>query len=69
MEWLSGCMLVINKPWKKGIISGFCHVASNKIYNLHVNCPTGKNSWFGYQRALANNEVDKFKHGPGLPTS
>ena len=53
---------------KKAIISGFCHVASYKIKN-HVNCQTGKNSWCRYQRAVASNEVDKFRHGPCLPTN
>ena len=27
---------------KRGITSGFCHVASNKNNNLNVNWPTGK---------------------------
>lgn len=52
---------------KKSIFAGFCHVASNKEKNYHIHCPPGKYSWCGYQRAVADGDVDKFKHGPGLP--
>ena len=47
---------------KKAIHASLFHCASSESRPLHDHCPTGPESWCGFQR-------DKYncKHGPGLP--
>ena len=51
---------------QKAIMASFCHVSSSKTNAWHDNCPTGSDSWRGYQRDKANNTV-VYKPSPGLP--
>ena len=51
---------------KKAVYAVFLHVSSSKADHCHIHCPTGLDSWCGYQRDIANG-TKTFKHGAGLP--
>ena len=52
---------------KKAIYASVFHVASSKTNCWHDHCPTGKDSWCGYQADLANG-TKHYVPGAGLPT-
>lgn len=56
------------KSMKKAVHAALFHVASSKEKNYYVHCPTGTDSWCGFQRdqTLGTN---KYKDGKGLPLS
>lgn len=47
---------------KKAIHASLFHCASSESRPLHDHCPTGPESWCGFQR-----DKNNYKHGPELP--
>lgn len=51
----------------KAIWATFFHLSSNINQPFHGKCPEGSNSWCSFQRAKANDQLNSYKHKPGLP--
>lgn len=51
---------------EKAIWATFYHRGSTDENPQHQNCPPGRSSWCGWQRAAAEGEEKDFKHKPGF---
>ena len=50
---------------KRDIVASLYHVASTDAKPQHQHCPSGENSWCGYQRDVAN-KTSTYKHKHGI---
>lgn len=47
---------------KKAILASFYHKCSTDANPQHEHCPAGADSWCGYQKAVASDQLHNFKH-------
>lgn len=54
---------------RKAIWAAYFHTRSNDAEPLHSFCPTGRESWCKYNKAVACGTIKTFKHKNTVPTS